>query len=121
MDNINIALIKWHNDNSSKKYYDEVEFFYKRQWDSKDGNIVISRWDLDSPKPSESDLMKYTTDDINNEINTIDEIQTLKSHKGVVVTENKEFLKNYAQSGSMVYENSSKKLYVFVKGEWVKV
>lgn len=121
MDNINIALIKYHNDNSSNKYYDEMIFYCKRQWHLENNKLVIDRWDLDSQIPSHSDIEKYTTTEINELVTLLDEIQTVKNHKTVLISDNKTFLKSYAKDGSMIYEPKTKKMFLFYNNEWLKI
>ena len=118
---INIALIKYHNDNSTNKMYDEIEFCYKRHWEFVDGKFVVFRWDLDTPKPTEENLMKYTTEDIDNLKQVIEEVRNVKFHKPVTVTEKKDFLTSFATNGTLIYEKSTKKLFIFIDGELVKV
>lgn len=117
---INIALIKYHNDNSTNKVYNEIEFCYKRHWEFVDGKFVIYRWELDSPKPSYADLKKYNSTEIQSFYQQLEEIKNVKNHT-ILTTANKEFLKSFAEKGSLIFEPKTKKLFIFINGEWLKI
>lgn len=122
IDNAKYVFLKYHQD-EGYIIQNYLTFQLNYEYLVSNGELTITRWDLDSAEPTTTYLKTtYSVSDLDAIKHICEDVLYLQNSKYTALTTTDRLeLTDYALEGCLVYDKNDSTLYIFTDGNWISV